>query len=150
MMRTRLGFLAGVTLAVLLAGCVLPPKDSKHAAPLDAQQLGLSAAAVAPAAAKWWQALHDPQLDTLIEQALSANPSLAQADAQLRAAVAQVDAAHAGLYPKASFSGSALRQHAPEQLHHSATACGQRISGWRRSAQACRGTWISGAASAMR
>ncbi len=114
MMQTRLGFLAGVTLAVLLAGCVLPPKDSKHAAPLDAQQLGLSAAAVAPAAAKWWQALHDPQLDTLIEQALSANPSLAQADAQLRAAVAQVDAAHAGLYPKASFSGSALRQHAPD------------------------------------
>ncbi|MGA8706092.1 MAG: efflux transporter outer membrane subunit [Steroidobacteraceae bacterium] len=114
MMQTRLGLLAGVTLAVLLAGCVLPPKDSKHAAPLDAQQLGLSAAAVAPAAAKWWQALHDPQLNTLIEQALSANPSLAQADAQLRAAVAQVDAAHAGLYPKASFSGSALRQHAPD------------------------------------
>jgi NodT family efflux transporter outer membrane factor (OMF) lipoprotein len=106
--------LAGVLLAALLAGCVLPPKDSGHAAPLDAQRLGLTAAAVAPADPKWWQALHDPQLDALIEQALSTNPSLAQADAQLRGAVAQVDAAHAGLYPKASFSGSALRQHAPD------------------------------------
>jgi NodT family efflux transporter outer membrane factor (OMF) lipoprotein len=50
----------------------------------------------------------------LIEKAFAANPSLAQASAQLRAALAQIDAAHAGLLPRASFSGSALRQRAPD------------------------------------
>jgi NodT family efflux transporter outer membrane factor (OMF) lipoprotein len=104
----------GAALAALLAGCVLPPKDSPRARAIDVQQLGLTAAAVAPANDGWWKALGDPQLDALIEQAFAANPSLAQASAQLRAAVAQIDAAHAGLLPKASFSGSALRQRAPD------------------------------------
>jgi len=101
-------------LAVLLTGCVLPPKESARARVIDAQQLGLTAAAVVPANDGWWKALGDPQLDALIEQAFAANPSLAQATAQLRAAVAQIDAAHAGLLPRASFSGSALRQRAPD------------------------------------
>jgi NodT family efflux transporter outer membrane factor (OMF) lipoprotein len=104
----------GAALAALLTGCVLPPKESPRASAIDAQQLGLTAAAVAPADDGWWKALGDPQLDALIDQAFAANPSLAQASAQLRAAVAQIDAAHAGLLPKASFSGSALRQRAPE------------------------------------
>lgn len=104
----------GVALGGLLTGCVLPPKEASRTEPLRAAQLGLTAAEVAPADAQWWQAFHDPQLDSLIEQALSHNPSLADAEAQLRAAVAQVDVAHAGIYPKASFSGSALRQHAPD------------------------------------
>ena len=100
--------------ATLLAGCVLPPKDSSRAPQIDPQRLGFTAAAVSPADQQWWRALHDPQLDALIEQALASNPSLAQAEAELRAAVAQANAAHAGLLPRASFSGSALRQHAPE------------------------------------
>jgi len=103
-----------VALAALLAGCVLPPKPSARASAIDAGQLGLSAVQVDPATQDWWQAFDDAQLDSLIERALAANPSLAQASAQLRAALAQVDAAHAGLLPKASFSGSALRQRAPD------------------------------------
>jgi NodT family efflux transporter outer membrane factor (OMF) lipoprotein len=114
MRRALLGLAGGALLSALLAGCVLPPKDSVREPQLDAQRLGLTAAAVSPADEQWWQAFHDPQLDALIEQAFAANPSLAQASAQLRAAVAQVDAAHAGLLPRASFSGSALRQHAPD------------------------------------
>jgi NodT family efflux transporter outer membrane factor (OMF) lipoprotein len=102
------------TFAALLAGCVLPPKDSPRAQAVDARQLGLTAAAVAPANDGWWKALDDAQLDALIDQAFATNPSLAQASAQLRAALAQIDAAHAGLLPKSSFSGSALRQRAPD------------------------------------
>jgi NodT family efflux transporter outer membrane factor (OMF) lipoprotein len=101
-------------LTALLAGCVLPPKDSPRERAIDARQLGLTAAAVTPANEGWWHALDDAQLDALIEKAFAANPSLAQASAQLRAALAQIDAAHAGLLPRASFSGSALRQRAPD------------------------------------
>ena len=101
-------------LTALLAGCVLPPKDSPRERAIDARQLGLTAAAVTPANEGWWKALDDAQLDALIERAFAANPSLAQASAQLRAALAQIDAAHAGLLPRASFSGSALRQRAPD------------------------------------
>lgn len=101
-------------LTALLAGCVLPPKDSPRERAIDTRQLGLTAAAVTPANEGWWKALDDAQLDALIEKAFAANPSLAQASAQLRAALAQIDAAHAGLLPRASFSGSALRQRAPD------------------------------------
>ena len=101
-------------LTALLAGCVLPPKDSPRERAIDTRQLGLTAAAVTPADEGWWKALDDAQLDALIERAFAANPSLAQASAQLRAALAQIDAAHAGLLPRASFSGSALRQRAPD------------------------------------
>ena len=101
-------------LTALLAGCVLPPKDSPRERAIDPRQLGLTAAAVTPANEGWWKALDDAQLDALIERAFAANPSLAQASAQLRAALAQIDAAHAGLLPRASFSGSALRQRAPD------------------------------------
>lgn len=101
-------------LTALLAGCVLPPKDSPRERAIDTRQLGLTAAPVTPANEGWWKALDDAQLDALIERAFAANPSLAQASAQLRAALAQIDAAHAGLLPRASFSGSALRQRAPD------------------------------------
>jgi NodT family efflux transporter outer membrane factor (OMF) lipoprotein len=111
----RFGFgVALAALATLVAGCVLPPKDSRREPMVDARQLGLTAAEAVPADETWWRALGDPQLDALIGQALAANPSLAEASAQLRSALAQVDAVHAGLLPKASFSGSALRQHAPD------------------------------------
>jgi NodT family efflux transporter outer membrane factor (OMF) lipoprotein len=114
-MNGRLGLLGlGIALAAQLAGCVLPPKSSVRAPSIDEHQLGLTAAAVAPADEGWWRSLDDAQLDGLIEHALTANPSLAQATAQLRAAQAQVSAARAGQWPKADFSGSALRQHAPD------------------------------------
>lgn len=104
----------GVVIATLLGGCVLPPKDSRRTPAVDTRELGLTAADVMPADAQWWKTFDDTQLDALIEQALADNPSLLVATAQLRAAQAAVDAANAGLYPRAKFSGSALRQHAPE------------------------------------
>ncbi len=112
-MRGKL-LLITTAIAALAGGCVLPPKDSPRQSAVEAPQLGLSALPVAPADDAWWKAFDDSQLDALIERTFASNPSLAQASAQLRAALAQIDAAHAGLLPKASFSGSALRQHAPE------------------------------------
>ncbi|HEY6452207.1 MAG TPA: efflux transporter outer membrane subunit [Steroidobacteraceae bacterium] len=115
-MRARAAWLLGAALGALalLAGCVLPPKDTVRQSALDAHDLGLGGAAVAPAGEGWWKAFDDHQLDGLIEHAIAANPSLSQARSQVRAALAQVSAVHAGLEPAASFSGSALREHAPE------------------------------------
>jgi NodT family efflux transporter outer membrane factor (OMF) lipoprotein len=115
-MNTVRAQLAGLGLAVLLSGCVLPPKDTARAVPLEARDLGLTAAAVEPADPQWWRPFNDPQLDALIDEALARNPSLAQSDAQLREALAQAQVARAGIYPKASFSSSALYQHAPDNF----------------------------------
>jgi len=114
MRRARHLRAAAAATAALIAGCVLPPKDTPRASPLDAQQLGLTAAAAAPADPQWWKAFHDSQLDSLIEQSFATNPSLSQAQAQLQAARAQVDVVRAGRMPQVALSGSALREHAPE------------------------------------
>ena len=114
MTRTLSSALSGAILTMLLAGCVLPPKDSHRTAPLEAQQLGLTAAAMAPADPQWWKAFHDAQLDQLIEQSFAANPSLAQAQAQLQSALSQVDVARAGRLPQVNLSGSVQREHGPE------------------------------------
>ncbi len=59
----------------------------------------------------WWQALGSPQLDTLIEQALKASPTLAAAEATLRQA-REWHAAQAGstLYPRVDANAGAQRQ----------------------------------------
>jgi hypothetical protein len=43
----------GIALAAQLAGCMLPPKSSVRAPSIDAHELGLTAAAVAPADEGW-------------------------------------------------------------------------------------------------
>ncbi|MDB5985603.1 MAG: hypothetical protein JWR16_656 [Nevskia sp.] len=106
----------GISLALgmLLAACVLPPKERPHPQPVADDQVGLGSVSVSPAPQGWWKSFDDPQLNRLIDQAFSNSPTLAQASARLRQAVAQADAAHAGLLPKATLDASLLRQHAPE------------------------------------
>ncbi|WP_329670187.1 efflux transporter outer membrane subunit [Limnobacter sp.] len=49
---------------------------------------------------KWWQAVHDPILSELIDQALKDNASLRAADARTRAAMAQIGVLHADELPQ--------------------------------------------------
>lgn len=66
--------------AVLLAGCVLPQREDPHGTPIEQQSLGLAEGApLQPIAADWWKAFNDPQLDTLMDEALRDNPTLDQA-----------------------------------------------------------------------
>jgi NodT family efflux transporter outer membrane factor (OMF) lipoprotein len=95
---------AVTALLALLAGCATPPPRQAPPAPLAATALGLHGQPVQPADDRWWKSLGDPQLDALMEQALSGNPGLAQARARLQVAQAQADAAHAGQLPAAKFS----------------------------------------------
>ncbi|MEO8975793.1 MAG: efflux transporter outer membrane subunit, partial [Casimicrobiaceae bacterium] len=58
----------------------------------------------------WWKAYGDPQLDTLMQEAQQASPSLAVAAARTRRALAAADASHAALYPQASANISSTRE----------------------------------------
>ncbi len=105
---------ASVLFGGLLAGCVLPPTAGPRATLLERGQVGLDGAAVNAAPAGWWMSFDDPQLNHLVERALAANPGMAEAQARLREAAAQTDAARAGLLPKATLDANVVREHAPQ------------------------------------
>lgn len=54
----------------------------------------------------WWTSLNDPQLDTLIAEALKDNPDLAAADARARSAQTQVDSANSRRLPSVGSDAS--------------------------------------------
>jgi NodT family efflux transporter outer membrane factor (OMF) lipoprotein len=62
-------------------------------------------------AADWWHALGDAQLETLIDEALRDNPSLAEADARARGARAQAEAFDAARGPALGAGGEAVGVH---------------------------------------
>jgi NodT family efflux transporter outer membrane factor (OMF) lipoprotein len=99
--------------ALLLAGCVLPPREAPHLKRIEADQLALTGVVVEPVAEDWWDSFEDPQLDRLIRLGLQDSPTLAQAQARVREALAQVQAAQSRLLPKVDLDASALYQRAP-------------------------------------
>ena len=99
--------------ALALAGCVLPPKESAHLQPLSEAQLGLIGAPVEPTAENWWSSFGDPQLDRLIRLGLDHNPTLAQAQARVQEALAQVQSARAGLLPSVDVTANPQYERAP-------------------------------------
>ena len=99
---------------VLLAGCVLPPKESPHPAALANTRIGLTGAAVEPVPDAWWQSFGDPQLDRLIRAGLQDSPTLAQAQARVADALAHSQIAQSKLLPSANLDASALYQRGPE------------------------------------
>jgi NodT family efflux transporter outer membrane factor (OMF) lipoprotein len=100
--------------AALLAGCVTPPREEPHPRTLVDHDVGLSGAAAEPVAESWWDSFQDPQLDRLIRQGFKDSPTLAQAQARVAAALAQVQSAQAALGPKANLDVSSLYQRAPQ------------------------------------
>jgi NodT family efflux transporter outer membrane factor (OMF) lipoprotein len=109
---------AGGGIAVLLAGagCMVgpdyrrppttapaafkepPPPNWKTATPSDQLPRG-----------KWWELFGDPQLNALEEQVSVSNQSIAQAEAQFRAARAAAGVARANLFPTVTAAPSASR-----------------------------------------
>src|SRR5579871_1260891 len=63
---------------------------------------------------QWWRSYGDAQLDTLVDEALAGSPSLEIAQARLRAAQAQAEAAGAARWPSAAVNGELTRQRYPE------------------------------------
>ncbi|MDB6097320.1 MAG: hypothetical protein QOK23_2016 [Gammaproteobacteria bacterium] len=100
--------------SLLLAGCVLPPKESPHAKALENTRVGLSGVAVEPVPDGWWTSFDDPQLDRLIRTGLKDSPTLADAQARVADALARTQVAQSKLLPSANLDASALYQHAPQ------------------------------------
>ncbi|MGB6307368.1 MAG: efflux transporter outer membrane subunit [Steroidobacteraceae bacterium] len=110
-MRITISLLLG---AAMLAGCVLPPKETPHPQALQAERVGLSGVAVEPAADGWWNSFQDPQLDRLIRAGLKDSPTLTEAQARVAEALAQTQSAQSTVLPHANLDASALYQRAPE------------------------------------
>lgn len=110
------GLAALAILGAALAGCMVgpnyqrppaaapgafkeePPPSWKSATPRDEAPRG-----------KWWEVFGDAQLDALEEQVAVSNQSLAQAEAQFRAARAAAAVARGGLFPTVTAAPSVVR-----------------------------------------
>jgi NodT family efflux transporter outer membrane factor (OMF) lipoprotein len=101
--------------AILLSGCAAVPKLTSVGQPLAAADVGLQPGAGISIAPEWWTAMGDDQLDRLMSDALSGNPTLAEAQARLHMAQASIAANRAGLLPQASVDADEERQRFSEK-----------------------------------
>jgi NodT family efflux transporter outer membrane factor (OMF) lipoprotein len=114
-----------VSLTALLAGCTVgpdfvPPDAPKQQA-YTAETVDLPKAAGNEAEQRlalgqkisggWWQLFRSPQLDGVLQRALTDNQNLAAAKATLAQARDSVDQATGGLFPRVQLTGGASRQH---------------------------------------
>ncbi|GEO00882.1 outer membrane protein [Novosphingobium sediminis] len=127
-------FLLGTS--VLLAGCAAMPDLGPRPALRDPATLGaLPADGAMPQwpGDGWWKDFGDPQLSSLIEEALAGSPSLAVADARARKAAAYAQGARAALLPainanaqatevKQSYNNGFPAQFVPKGLNDSGRA----------------------------
>lgn len=108
-------FRAGVSaigLALALGGCSLGPDPQSLADPAIDFPQGWSAQGDATAGydqARYWEALGDPVLTSLVDAALAENLDIAQSAARLVQAKESLDQARAGYFPQISGSGGANR-----------------------------------------
>ena len=107
-MSTRFGLFWGLLLVTLLAaGCASTSGLSTQATLKNADALaaekslaGTAASGTAWPATNWWRTFEDPQLDQLIDEALSGSPTLMIAAARTRKALAFADTTRSSLYPR--------------------------------------------------
>jgi NodT family efflux transporter outer membrane factor (OMF) lipoprotein len=105
--------------AALLAGCAVGPRYARPAVAVPAAYAEESAegtrswkpAEPADTASRgpWWEVFGDPDLDALQKEAAAANQTVAQAEANFRAARAVARGARADLFPTVSAGVSATR-----------------------------------------
>jgi len=98
-------------MGALLAGCATVPKLGEAPKPAPAERFAAAQTFQAPAAAwpadSWWTAYGDPQLDALMQEALTGSPSLVEAAARVRSAEAQARKARAATLPTLGASAQA-------------------------------------------
>ncbi|MGX5805392.1 efflux transporter outer membrane subunit [Bradyrhizobium sp. Arg314] len=94
----------------LLGGCVVGPDYQKPLLAMPAAWNSQKAARTKPAQlSKWWMRLRDPQLNTLVEEAVAGNLDVATAKAKIREARASYRQSVGTLLPSVEGSGSATR-----------------------------------------
>jgi multidrug efflux system outer membrane protein len=92
-------------LLILLPGCSVGPDYERPASPATAATW-LEGGAPGAVDQLWWHQFNDAQLTALIERALRSSPDLAEAEARLREARANRDAAAGGALPGVNATGS--------------------------------------------
>ncbi len=119
----RSGFAPLLLSLLVAAGCasthgLAPQGRLTDAGTLQAQRSLASArfSEAAFPAQDWWNALGDPQLDALIDEALQGTPTLAAADARVRQAQAQAGLADAARKPDLSASAQVSAVQLPKTL----------------------------------
>ncbi|MEP6996841.1 MAG: efflux transporter outer membrane subunit [Betaproteobacteria bacterium] len=117
--------IAGLVLAsVLIGGCASTAGLSTQATPRTAGEFAAERSlAGVPLAASWprsdwWKSLNDPQLDQLIDEALTGSPSLRVAEARTRQALAVAGVAQSALFPQVNVDFELTRERPSE---HGAT-----------------------------
>ena len=113
---TRLRCAATVAvLCVALAGCVTPRGLHPTGAKIDPNSLtsdrSLAGVPLSPTAwpnKDWWVGFGDPQLSSLIEEAMRTNPSLDEAQARAMQAQAAANSLNAARQPQAELDASAI------------------------------------------
>ncbi|HKU17299.1 MAG TPA: efflux transporter outer membrane subunit [Steroidobacteraceae bacterium] len=107
------GFLT-LAIAAALSGCAALPQSAARPQIASAADYASSQSLTAPVGVwpsdAWWQSYGDPQLDSLIREALAGAPDIAVAEARLRRAQAGTQVAEAAGRPQASASASAIQQ----------------------------------------
>ncbi len=124
--RLRAGLLSPLVL-VALAGCSVGPDYTPPERHLSANYSALSQIDVAgqqdplvslpttaqplseEALATWWQSFNDPTLNSLVDRAISANLTLATAEARVREARALLGVAKSARFPEVVANGGASR-----------------------------------------
>jgi NodT family efflux transporter outer membrane factor (OMF) lipoprotein len=103
--------IAPIFSAALLAGCVVGPDYRTPILPMPANWSGQKPAQAAQPAqlSKWWQRLRDPELNSLVEEAVAGNLDVATARAKIREARASYRQSAGTLFPSADGSASATR-----------------------------------------
>jgi len=96
---------------IALSGCASVPEVGNRPNIAKVEKLATARTLAGPQADwpsdRWWQDFGDPQLDQLMDEALAASPTIAQAAARIRLAASQADFARAALLPKAGLMATA-------------------------------------------
>ena len=131
---------AALLIVLSLAGCASQEGLQKHSAPVAPGRLeaarALAGAPVRPDAwpsEQWWQALGDPQLDRLVDEALAASPSIRLARARLNRAAALAEGAGAPRTPQVGLDLEATRERLSEHGIFPPPLAGSTI--WQNVAQ---------------
>lgn len=122
LLNSHLGRLAAAASALTLAACTTVGPDFKapegpkgaaaagYAMAGDAAAPGVRLTPEARVAGPWWQAFGSPELDATMREALAANPTVAEANANLAKAQAQLAATRGAQSPQVNASGNVQRE----------------------------------------
>lgn len=121
--------LLAMSIALVIAGCVAPPKMAQQVRMIDDQSLGLTNTPLAHVSEGWWKAFGDKQLNQLIDDALTNNPNLNEALVRVRGAQAQAIAAGAPLRPGIALDGDETYQRLSENYIYPPAEAGFGIAG---------------------